>query len=122
MVAVVAVVVVDAAAQVGLVIVLVSSVTAPFWASTRPSTVAPWLTVMLVRARMVPTKVELVSSVAELPTCQKTLQACAPPVRVIVLELAVTRSDVAWKIQTASASPLSVRLPVRLAVVAWPNW
>ena len=102
-------------------IVFVSSVTLPFRASTRPSTVAPCATVMLVNARMVPWMVELVLSVAELLTCQKTLQACAPPVRVTVLELAVTRSDEAWKIQTALASPLSVRLPIRLAVVAWPK-
>ena len=63
-------VVVVALAQVGLVIVFVSSVTAPFLASTRPSTVAPVVTVMLVRARMVPRKLDPVPRVAELPTCQ----------------------------------------------------
>jgi hypothetical protein len=60
------------------VIVLVSSVTAPFWANTRPSTVTPVVTVISVNARMVPRKVEPVPSVAELPTCQKTLQDWAP--------------------------------------------
>ena len=62
--------VVVAAAQVGRAIVSVSSVTAPLRASTRPSTVTPVVTVMLVRARIVPRNVDAVPSVAELPTCQ----------------------------------------------------
>jgi len=70
---------------------------------------------------MVPTKLVLVAIVADVPTCQKTLQAWAPPVRVTVLDEAVMRLDVAWKIQTELASPLSVRLPIRLAVAAPPN-
>ena len=70
---------------------------------------------------MISTKLALVPIVAELPTCQKTLQACAPPVSVTVLDEAATRSDVAWKIQTELASPVSVRLPIRLAVVALPK-
>src|SRR4029079_4431475 len=94
-VAVVAVVVVvpGAVAQVGLVMVLVSSVTAPFRASTRPSTVAPVVRVMLVRARIVPRKLEPVPRVAELPTCQNTLQDWAPPVRLIWLADAVVRVE-----------------------------
>jgi hypothetical protein len=52
------------------VIVSVSSVTAPLRASRRPSTETPVVTVMLVRASIVPTKVEPVPSVAELPICQ----------------------------------------------------
>ena len=76
---------------------------------------------MLVFERTVPRSVELECSVAELPTCQKTLQDCAPPVSVTVLDAAVTRSEVAWKIQTASALPLSVRFPIRFAVVALPK-
>ena len=62
---------------------------------------------------------ELVPSVAELPTCQKTLQACAPPVKTARCSSWRRRGrTVAWKIQTALALPLSVRVPVRLAVVA----
>jgi hypothetical protein len=68
----------DEPAHVDLAIVSVSSVTAPFRANTRPSTVAPVVTVMLVNAIKVPRKVEPVPSVAELPTCQKTLQDWAP--------------------------------------------
>ncbi len=54
---------------------LLSSVTAPFLANTRPCTVAPVVIVALVKARMVPTNIVVVPSVAELPTCQNTLQA-----------------------------------------------
>jgi hypothetical protein len=56
--------------QLGLVMVLVSRVTAPFRASVRPSTVAPVVNVIEVKARMLPRNVEPVPSVAELPTCQ----------------------------------------------------
>ena len=56
--------------QLGLVMVLVSKVTAPFRASVRPSTVAPVVSVIEVNARMFPLNEEPVPSVAELPTCQ----------------------------------------------------
>ena len=59
--------------QVGTVTMLVSNVTAPFRASALPFSVAPVLSVMSESARMLPLKVELVPSVAELPTCQKML-------------------------------------------------
>jgi len=67
-------VVVVALAQFGLVIVFVSRVTAPLRASMRPSTVAAVTSVIDVSARMEPRKVVLPPIVAELPTCQKTLQ------------------------------------------------
>ena len=54
--------------------VLVSSVTAPVRANVRPNTRAPVVNVMLTCARMLPMKAVPVPSVAELPTCQKTLQ------------------------------------------------
>ena len=57
-------------AQSGLVIVLVSRVTAPLRASARPCSVAPVVIVIDVRARMLPTKAAPVPIVAELPTCQ----------------------------------------------------
>ena len=44
-------------------------------ASSRPAIVTLFWTEMSVCARTVPTKVEPVFSVVELPTCQKTLQA-----------------------------------------------
>jgi hypothetical protein len=71
----VSVVVVADAKQVGTVMVLSSSVTAPVWTCTRPLRVAPVLSVADASASTVPTKVVEVPKVAELPTCQKTLQA-----------------------------------------------
>jgi hypothetical protein len=48
----------------------VSSVTAPFRASSLPEVLAPVVNVMLVSARMSPANEVPVPSVAELPTCQ----------------------------------------------------
>ena len=62
-------------AQLVWVIMLVSRVTAPFLASARPRRSAPVFIVMLVSAITVPTKLVPVPRVAELPTCQYTLQA-----------------------------------------------
>ena len=58
------------AAHAGLVTWLVSSVTWPFLAKSRPAIVAPVWAWMSVSAITVPTKVELVPNVAELVTCQ----------------------------------------------------
>src|SRR4051812_45397521 len=68
-----------AAAELGTVIVWESRVTAPFRANSLPSTVAPVVAVIEVKARMVPFMTEVVTRVAELPTCQKMLAALAPP-------------------------------------------
>ena len=67
---------------------------------------------------MVPTMVEPVPRVAELVTCQKTLQALAPLMRLTSLDASVTRSDVAWKTHTelGSFSPSRVSVPVRSSV------
>lgn len=62
----------DGVTHTGVVIELESSVTAPFLASTLPSTCAPVVSVAEVRASMFPLKIELVPSVAELPICQIT--------------------------------------------------
>ena len=64
--------------QDNALIVLLSRVTAPVRARARPFTVAPEVTVIEVRAMIVPAKVEPVANVAELVTCQKTLQGLAP--------------------------------------------
>src|SRR6185436_18119743 len=62
----------------GAVMVLVSSVTAPFRASVRPVTRTPVVTVMLVNARMFPVNDVVVPIVAELPTCQNTFPGDPP--------------------------------------------
>jgi hypothetical protein len=76
------------------------------------STPAP--TVIDVKAMMVPTKVELLPSVAELPTCQKTLQARAPFVRMTLLFEAVMSADETWKMKTAFGSPPAFRVSAPL--------
>jgi hypothetical protein len=53
--------------------VLESKVIAPLRAYRPQSDVAPVVTVMEVSATMLPAKFVVVPSVAELPTCQKTL-------------------------------------------------
>jgi hypothetical protein len=73
--AAVVVVVGASAAQVGTEMTLSLRVTAPVWAKTRPSTRAPELRVTEAKARIVPTNDVVLPSVAELPTCQKTLHA-----------------------------------------------
>ena len=67
--------------QVHPVMTSASNVTAPFRASALPSRFTPVVIVIDVKARMFPLKTEFVPSVAELPTCQKTLQALAPLAR-----------------------------------------
>ena len=52
-----------------------------------------------------------VPRVAELPTCQNTLSAVAPPVRTILLLAAVVSVLPIWK--TYTPGPLSVRVPIR---------
>ena len=89
---------------------LVSSVTAPLRASARPSMFVPVVTWMSVRAMMVPTKVELVPRVAELPICQYTLHGEAPFVRSTRLEDAVVRASGIWNTQTEFGFPPASRI------------
>jgi len=101
--------------QVGTVIVLSSIVTAPLIARARPFTVAPVFSVIDVVARIDPAKSLVVPKVAELPTCQNTLHACAPFSSTTELADAVVNVDPASKMNTESGSPapLSVTVPVR---------
>ncbi len=85
---------------------LVSSVTAPFRASARPPvTLALVFKVMLVSARMLPRKVVVVPTIAELPTCQKTLQGEPPLIKMTDELLAVVRVLPIWNMKTALALP-----------------
>ncbi len=108
-----------AAEHVGTVIKLSSSVTAPLRARIRPLTVAPVFSVADDRVRMVPAKLVVVPSVADVPTCQNTLHACAPFSSTTELPEAVVSVDPIWKMKTASASPspLRVTAPVRAMLV-----
>ena len=100
--------------------VLVFNVVAPLSANARPETVVPVFTAMLVNARRFPTKRVPVPSVAELPTCQYTLQGEAPLIRSTEALLAVVSVLPIWNTNTALASPLASRVsaPVSCAEVA----
>ena len=108
--------VVGAMSQDGALMVLLSRVTAAVEASRRPVTVAPVCAVTEARASTVPTKVELVPRVAELPTCQKTLQEAWEVVNLTTLREPVIRVLEAWKMNTAFGFVRlsSVSVPVRL--------
>jgi hypothetical protein len=103
--------------QFGSVMTLASRVTAPLLTSTRPVTEAPVSMVAALSARMLPSNVVPVPSVAALPTCQNTLHAEAPLIRLTVLFVAVVSVELAWKMNTALALfwPSNVSVPVRLS-------
>jgi len=94
--------------------VLVSRVTAPLRARRRPWIVAVVVALIDVRARTVPTNVEAVPRVAELPTCQYTLHASAPFNSTTELADAVMSVLAAWNTNTVSGLPWAsrVRAPV----------
>ena len=54
---------------------------------------------------MIPWKAELAPNVALLPTCQKTLEACAPLIKTTWLLTAVVRDDPILKIKTELGFP-----------------
>jgi hypothetical protein len=93
---------------------LLSNVTAAFLAKALPFRTVPVPSEMDENARMFPTNVEPVPSVAELPTCQKTLAALAPLIRTTLLLFAVVSPLAIWKRNWAFALPWasSVRVPV----------
>lgn len=111
---VVVVVGVELCAQAGTVTELLSSVTAPVRARTRPLTCALVSSVIDVSAMMVPAIELLVPNVAELPTAQKTLHAWAPFSRTTELDVAVVRLEGTWMMKTddASFAPFRVSVPV----------
>jgi len=102
------------AVQIARLTVALSRVTAPFLANTLHSTDAEVIKVALVKARIFPLKTEFAPRVAELPTYQNTLHACAPLVKRTMLEPAVVSVDEDLKIKTALGSPSasSVTVPV----------
>ena len=89
----------------------------PVRASTLPSTVAPVFSVMDCIARTVPLKTLVVPKVAELPTCQKMLEAKASPLKMTLRPDVVVRVVAIWIIKTAFALPFAsnVRSPDEIA-------
>ncbi len=108
--------------HVGRVMALESKVTAALRASNRPETVAPVLAVADVRAKTLPTKVDAVPRVAELPTCQTTLQASAPPMSTTELPVPVMRVLADWKMKMALASPFASRMSVPFSARVVPAY
>jgi hypothetical protein len=94
-----------------------SSVTAPLRASARPWTTVPVVTVIDVKAMIVPVKLECVPRVAELPTCQKTLQAWAPLTTLTLLAEAVIRVEEIWNTKTAFGLPWPFKVNVPLTAI-----
>ncbi len=94
--------------------VLLSIVTAASRARARPSITALLFSVMDCMARMVPLNWVVVPRVAELPTCQNTLQAFAPLMKATELDEAVVRVEGIRKMKTelGSPSPSRVTVPV----------
>lgn len=108
------VVVVVTNAHAEAVMALSLSVTAPVLARTRPLTEAPLFNVAELEARMLPMKLVVEPRVADDPTCQNTLHACAPFSRTTLLADAVVSVLPAWKTKTAfeSPPPFNVSVPV----------
>src|SRR5580704_4265489 len=97
----------------GFVTVLVTKVTAATCVKTLPSTAAPVCSVIDADARIFPRK-SVPPTVAELPTCQKTLDALAPFIRITWRPLPTVSVEAGiWKIQTPLELPRasSVRSP-----------
>ena len=93
---------------------LLSIVTAPFRARARPEMFAPVVSVMLESARMFPMKLVPVPSVAELPTCQNTLQLLPLPGLITTMDepLAVVRELPILKMKSALGLPRALRVSV----------
>jgi hypothetical protein len=91
---------------------LASIVTAPVLANALPFMRAPVTRVMLADARILPANAVPEPRVAELPTCQKTLD-CRPPLTMITDEpLAVVSVLPILKIKTALQSPWASRTSI----------
>jgi len=98
----------------GVLIVLLRRVTAPFRAKALPFNTALVFSEMEENASIFPEKAALVPTVAELPTCQKTLEAWAPLIKDTTLLFAAVSVLAIWKINWAFGLPpaLSVTVPV----------
>src|ERR1035437_3839844 len=114
----VVVVVGGAAEHVEASMVFALSVTPPVWARTRPCTVALLRSEIDVNAIIDPLKFVVEPSVADEPTCQKTVHGVTPPVNTTELADAVISVETAWKMNTEPTGPFNVSWPVRPSDVA----
>jgi hypothetical protein len=107
-VVVVVVVVGGTAAHCEASMVFALSVTLPVWAKTRPCTVALLRSETEVNAMIDPLKFVVEPSVADEPTCQKTVLGVTPPVKTTELADAVVSVETAWKMNCDPAGPVRV--------------
>jgi hypothetical protein len=89
---------------------LVSIVTAPLRAIALPDTLAPVVKVTLASAKIFPTNAVVVPRVAELPTCQNTLQLLPPLITLTEEALAVVSVLPILKRKTAFGFPCASRI------------
>src|SRR5688572_8101363 len=94
----------------GFTIVFPAMVIAPVLANALPSSVAPVLSVIDCIAITVPLKTEVVPNVAELPTCQKMLEANAPPLKITLRPDVVVSVDAICIMKTALAFPFASKV------------
>src|SRR5687768_1319468 len=87
---------------IGTLTVLESSVTEPpvlAPPSSRPSIADPAATVIVTEASRLPLKIVPAAMVAEVPSCQNTLPALAPPVRITWVPAPVVSVVPIWKMK-----------------------
>ena len=94
----------------GFTMVLPAMVTPAVLAKALPSRVAPVFNVMDCIAITVPLKTGVVPKVAELPTCQKMLDASAPPLRITLRPEVVVSDDAICIIKTALEFPFASKV------------
>src|SRR5688572_15422823 len=87
--------------------VLPAIVTPPVLANALPSSLAPVLSVIDCIAITVPFITEVVPKVADVPTCQKMLDANAPPLKKTLRPDVVVNVDAICIMKTAFASPFA---------------
>jgi hypothetical protein len=91
-------------------IVFPDIVTAPLRARALPFKVAPVLKEIDCIAIIVPLKEEVVPKVAELPTCQKILDAKAPPANITCRPDVTVSAEAIWIINTAPGFPFASKV------------
>ncbi|KAF4621643.1 hypothetical protein G7Y89_g14507 [Cudoniella acicularis] len=97
--------------------VFVSIVRVPPRANKPPLLLAPPSAVTETCARIVPANAMLIPKVADVPTCQKTLQGKPPPESITAEPTEVTKVEPIWKYQASVGDPVpaSIKVPVSCA-------
>ena len=107
----------------GVVIVLLSVAAAPLRVSSAPLRVAPAAIETAAFPMIMPLNDDVAPVDTAPATCQKTLYALVPLIRLIWVAAAVLRAPPIWKMKTASGSPnpSSVMVPPLSETAAAPE-